>query len=178
MKNNKLTIWILGAGRFGKRAAKVLRDIHPRANITIVDRNEKSLRQLKNLADRTICEDGIDFLTNSLKNPDHPDWIVPTIPIHVAFEWMRRHLTNIYRLELLNIPLPVLNVLPNPVIDTTMRSTRVSRILYVRRIARVWNMNVRIPVNQDRFSSMNSWLRFNIKTIDPLSSRANNWRQG
>ena len=115
MKNDKLNIWILGAGRFGRKAADVLRKTFPHANITIVDRNDNALESLKNIANRTIREDGIVFLTKNLKNPDHPDWIVPTIPIHVAFEWMRHHLTNIYRLKLINIPQAVINMLPNPV---------------------------------------------------------------
>ena len=116
MTNDQRTLWILGAGKFGQRAAKTLRKAHPDAEITVIDRNINTLNRLKNLATRTICGDGIAFLTENLKSADDPKWLIPTIPVHVAYEWIRCRLKNAYRLEPLTIPKALMDMLWHPVV--------------------------------------------------------------
>ena len=82
-------IWILGAGKFGQIAAEALYRTIEDADITIIEKNENACRQLPNLKPAIICTDAIDFLTENLKNRDEPDWIIPVIPVHVAFEWIK-----------------------------------------------------------------------------------------
>lgn len=106
--------WILGAGKFGRIAAEALHRKYNDLEITIIEKNENVCRQLSNLKYVIICMDGIAFLTKNFKKPDEPDWIIPVIPVHVAFEWIKAKLTSGYRLEKLTVPDRLATSLPNP----------------------------------------------------------------
>ncbi|MFQ5486670.1 MAG: NAD-binding protein, partial [Desulfobacterales bacterium] len=82
-----MVFWILGGGRFGSIAARRLRKKEPDADITIVDSDPVVVHRLKEKAD-TVAEDGISFLSRQLDSNSRPDWIIATIPVHVAFEWI------------------------------------------------------------------------------------------
>ncbi len=112
-----MTFLIIGAGRFGSRAVNVLLKNDSNAPITLVDSNPDRLRPWEGRID-TILADGIDFLLRRLKNteaPAMPEWIVPAIPVHIAYEWIR-HTLGI-RLDLLSVPVPETldSFLPNPI---------------------------------------------------------------
>ena len=107
-------IWILGAGKFGQIAAEALHLKNEDADITIIEKNEDTCRQLSNCKHAIICADAIDFLTENLKNRDKPDWIIPVIPVHVAFEFIKTRLLAGYRLEKLTVPDQLAVMLPNP----------------------------------------------------------------
>jgi hypothetical protein len=109
-------IWILGAGRFGRRAADILLGRFPSASITVVDRNPKApvsaeIRRRVQL----IREEGIGFLKKHLNAPDGPDWIVPAIPLHVAFEWIKADSESSCGIREISVPEPVVVLLPNPI---------------------------------------------------------------
>jgi hypothetical protein len=108
-------VWIIGGGKFGTRAAERILRSHPEAEITIVDRNSHRLPILPEPS-RTLCMDGIDFLHAGLGTDDDPDWIVPAIPVHVAFEWSRRKLSASSAIQKQEIPLDIIRLLPNPII--------------------------------------------------------------
>lgn len=76
MKN----VLILGAGRFGTRAAGILtnRGYH----VTLVDREEPLLK-----TGNFIAFDAVSFLHDPHVARRY-DWIVPAVPVHVAFEWL------------------------------------------------------------------------------------------
>ena len=107
-------IWILGAGKFGQIAVEALDQKNEDADITIIEKNENACRQLPELNLTVICDDAIDFLMENLTTRDEPDWIIPVIPIHVAFEWIKARLQADYRLEKLTVPDQLEKVLPNP----------------------------------------------------------------
>jgi hypothetical protein len=107
-------IWILGAGKFGRIAAEALHRKNEDADITIIEKSENACRQLPNVKHSIICTDAIDFLTENLKTQDEPDWIIPVIPVHVAFEWIKARLLADYRLEKLTVPDQLAMALPNP----------------------------------------------------------------
>jgi hypothetical protein len=107
-------VWILGAGKFGQIATETLRRKHADAEITMVEKSETVCRKLTNTKDTIICRDGIEFLKENLKMPDEPDWIIPVIPVHVAFEWIKARLPAGYRLAKLTIPDRLAISLPNP----------------------------------------------------------------
>lgn len=106
-----MVFWILGGGRFGSIAARRLRKREPDAHITIVDSDPEAFRQSKEQVD-TVAEEGIAFLEHHLDGKSRPDWIVATIPVHVAFEWICSTLSDH---EVLPLPVPenLFLLLPN-----------------------------------------------------------------
>lgn len=111
-----MVYWIIGAGKFGSRAVDCLHKKDPNARIILVDSDPNTLYEWKGRAD-TVLVDGIDFLVRRLnKGVDiiYPDWIVPAIPVHIAYEWIRLTLDN--RLDVLSVPVPdeLDALLPNP----------------------------------------------------------------
>jgi hypothetical protein len=78
-------IWIIGAGKFGRRAASLLRQGADK-EIIIVDKDSEKLEGL-NCA--TLFQDGVSCLVENLRR-DTKDWIVPAVPFQLAYEWVRR----------------------------------------------------------------------------------------
>ncbi len=109
------SIWIIGAGRFGLKAAKALSRHYPGADITVVDKSEKACREMEKLSFKSVCQDGIEYIAKHLKGPDYPDWIIPVIPVHVAYEWIRIKLSKTYRLETMAVPDKLAMTLPNTI---------------------------------------------------------------
>jgi hypothetical protein len=107
--------WIIGGGRFGKRSAAVLRTRHPASDITVIEKDIHTCRGMAKEAFHIECREGIRYLELNLKNFGTPDWIVPAIPLHVAYEWIRVKLSRDYDLHPLDISASLQTVLPNPV---------------------------------------------------------------
>lgn len=106
--------WIIGAGKFGRQALNVLAERRRGNCFVVVDKDRAALDRVRSSRAETICADGIDFLERRLANRNHPDWIVPCLPVHLAFEWVRRQLESTHALELLPIPEAVRKALPHP----------------------------------------------------------------
>ena len=111
-------IMILGAGRFGLKAVRVLSQ-QKNNRITVVDADPERCEALTGEGIDAVSADGIASLAGSLKGPDPPDWIIPAIPRHVAFEWLQTTLPLGSALELLPVPEPVRAQLPNPLEGTS-----------------------------------------------------------
>ena len=109
------SIWILGAGRLGRRAAVALRQKYPQAGIVLIDSSGKACAQMEKRSFNVFCREGIGHLLKNLKAGRGPDWIVPMIPVHVAYEWMRRKLEKTYRIQPVAVPSEVAENLPNPI---------------------------------------------------------------
>jgi len=86
------TIWIIGGGKFGRLSARALRERWPDAELTVVEIDPEAGRSLEAESFHVVVADGIAWLHEHLTDPGHPDWIVPVVPVHLAFEWIRRHL--------------------------------------------------------------------------------------
>lgn len=78
-------IWIIGAGKFGRRAALSLGQGANR-NIIIVDKDREKLECLNGV---TMFQDGVDCLVENL-HKDTKDWIVPAVPFQLLYEWTRK----------------------------------------------------------------------------------------
>jgi len=109
------SIWILGAGRLGRRAARSLRQKYPRAGIVLIDSSGKACAQMESSSFTVFCREGIGHLLKNLKKGRGPDWIVPMIPVHVAYEWMRLKLEKSHRIQPAAVPSEVADKLPNPI---------------------------------------------------------------
>ncbi len=105
-----MNIWILGSGTFGERAVRLLAASHDARGITLVDPLQQALDAAAVPGVKTVCEDGVTFLARELKRRGTPDWIVPALPVHLAFEWAALRLPGLSRFAL---PAGLVTSLPN-----------------------------------------------------------------
>jgi hypothetical protein len=108
--------WILGAGRFGRRALSVLSRKFPQAAITVVDRDGDAVGEAPAGGRLTIVRaDAMAYLVEHLESGrSAPEWIVPAVPLHVAYEWIIRRLAaEGLRVVPLTVPETVVQRLPN-----------------------------------------------------------------
>lgn len=108
------TYWIIGGGHFGRRAAHLIRRKEANSEIVIIDKQSSICKQLDHSGFKTVCTEGIRYLETNLIAPDHPDWIIPSIPVHVAYEWIKSKLTRQYNVKPFPIPQQLKANLPNP----------------------------------------------------------------
>jgi len=96
-------VFIIGAGHFGSRAARILSEAHV-APLVVVDRDASRLAALEDLPVRTVSEDGICFLVENFPvlRPSHT--IVPAVPVHLAFEWVKGRLDGLFTLKKVAVP--------------------------------------------------------------------------
>ena len=109
-------IWIIGAGNFGSKAVDALNRHFPEVRLTLVDEklDKSESTDLSSVHER-VSGDGIEFLFDRLARSELPDWIVPAIPVHVAFEWVVGSLKNSYPIKQIEVPKTVVELLPNPI---------------------------------------------------------------
>jgi hypothetical protein len=105
--------WIIGGGRFGRRAAETIGRAGPAADILIVEKAPRRCQTLIAGGFQVIEADGIDFLKNRLASPLQQQWIVAAAPLHVAYEWVRACLPGNARLEPQALPAELAGRLPN-----------------------------------------------------------------
>ncbi|MDY0378806.1 MAG: NAD-binding protein, partial [Desulfobacterales bacterium] len=105
--------WILGAGRFGKKAVRDLTGRYPGCRILVVDQDRASLEALKAHRIRVVKADAVSWLADNLR-PDRPDWIVPMVPVHVAYEWLKIKVLKSHELIPAAVPPDVFRKMPHP----------------------------------------------------------------
>jgi len=108
------SFWIIGGGKFGIKSAEAAVKKYPGADITIIDKNIEVCRRVSNLSFNTVCMEGIKYMADNLKRDGFPDWIIPVIPVHVAYEWIRIQLSEEYFVVPVDIPEELAATLPNP----------------------------------------------------------------
>jgi len=114
-------VWIIGGGKFGLRAAKTLRKKQPLTNLIIVEKEKTVCRQLERLGFEAVCKDGIQYLERNLASAHYPDWIVPAIPLHTAYEWIRTKLSKSHNVQKIAVPEDFVTELPHPINAETGR---------------------------------------------------------
>jgi hypothetical protein len=110
--------WIIGGGKFGLKAANELARANPSDQITVVERGKTACRQISKRGYQAVCMDGIQYLDRYLISAHYPDWIIPAIPLHVAFEWIRAKLSSSNKLQRIPVPAELAGELPNPIKGT------------------------------------------------------------
>jgi hypothetical protein len=106
-------IWIIGAGKFGIQAAKQMSQKEQSYSITLVDLDETALERAKCLGCDVIARDGSQFLNEHLARGRGPDWIIPALPVHLAFEWCALKMGK-EKLAPFVLPKEMDDFLPNP----------------------------------------------------------------
>lgn len=82
--------WIFGYGRFGRIAFSRLAAGYPRASFTVVDSRAAALDEILKLPVRAVQADAAGFLAGSLTPENAPDFIIPAVPVHLAYEWLKK----------------------------------------------------------------------------------------
>ncbi len=111
--------WIIGGGQFGLRAARALEKIDRSNRIRVVEKQEDVCRQLDRMGIETVCMDGLQYLAHELTRGHDPDWIIPAIPLHVAYEWIRARMSDTCTFADIAFPDELLCILPNPIMAGT-----------------------------------------------------------
>jgi hypothetical protein len=107
--------WIIGGGKFGLRAAKMLSKNHSLTNLTIVEKEITVCKHIDRLGFEAVCMDGIRYLERNLARAPYPDWIVPAIPLHVAYEWIATKLSKTHDVQKIAVPNDLVTELPHPI---------------------------------------------------------------
>jgi hypothetical protein len=99
---NKAII-IIGAGHFGQRAAALLKAV-PHTSLWIVERDIPTLKKLGTMGAKRIAEDGVRFLAKHFSHLAPSTFIIPAVPVHLAFEWLRTYMNE--RGTVATVPVP------------------------------------------------------------------------
>jgi hypothetical protein len=96
-------IRILGAGHFGLIAARRLWRRYPEAEFLIVDSDQEKLARIREELNLPVrSEDAVSYIT---REPVEDDvWIIPAVPVHVAFQWILNELNKIGRAQPIPVP--------------------------------------------------------------------------
>lgn len=105
--------WIIGGGRFGRLACERLRAARPGADLVVVDRREVDV--VPDIA--CVKDDAVGFLDAHMQ-PKSEVWIVPAIPIHLAYAWIGARLRHERDFQPHPIPQGLVPLLPNPCFGT------------------------------------------------------------
>jgi len=81
---------ILGAGTFGRLALKRLARQDAAASFVVVDRDPAALAmRVDEVPGWTrVASEAAAFLVQHLRDDGRWDWIIPMVPVHVAFHWL------------------------------------------------------------------------------------------
>ena len=105
-----LSYLILGGGHFGRLATERLLQENPYSDILVVDRQPKALEAFVLLPVQISLGDGISELNRLLKTGHPFDYVIPSVPFHVAFEYL---LLNLKPLGARRNSVPLISGLPN-----------------------------------------------------------------
>ena len=106
-------IWVIGFGRFGQRAASELSRLK-NTNILVVDDNPRSLEKARTRGYDYVVETGVTFVARNL-DVSTPHWIIPTVPIHLAFECLLSWANKTDNANKIEPPVELDSLLPNPI---------------------------------------------------------------
>ena len=105
-----LSYLILGCGHFGRLAVERLLQENRHSDILVVDRQAKPLEALVSLPVKVFLGDGLSKLDRLLKTGTPLDYVIPCIPLHLAFEYL---LHNLKPLGARRCSIPPFSNLPN-----------------------------------------------------------------
>ena len=104
---------IVGAGHFGKRAARILRETSD-SPILIVDKDKDRFEPIEALDTEKIVSDGIRFLAKNIQSLNPSSFIVPAIPVHLASEWLKIYLEDHgWKIKPSKVPAEIIPRLPH-----------------------------------------------------------------
>lgn len=107
------SIWVIGGGKFGRRAVRLLHKGTPSATIIVVD-NEPISDLPPDI--EVVCGEGAEWLAEQSFSETLVTKIIPVIPVHLTAEWLKLKLeTDGGSLSSVEIPENILQQLPHPI---------------------------------------------------------------
>ncbi len=107
-------IKVLGAGRFGRIAVERLKSRFPEALLSVTDRDERRVAEITGeLKIAGEVHECISSLGGT--QPEDDLWIIPSVPVHVAFEWVFGGLGRRGDCRRSAVPEVVAEHVPNPI---------------------------------------------------------------
>ncbi len=116
MSSRKYSYLIIGCGHFGSRAAEKLLKKNPHSKIIVVDKNKKALQNVSRFPIEIATSEGVSYLEQFLSHGRKPDYIIPAVPFHLAFEFI---LSQLKPSGVKRRGIPPLRGLPNPMLGKT-----------------------------------------------------------
>jgi hypothetical protein len=107
----KEAVFVVGAGQFGSRAARVISE-RSDSPVFVVDLNEHRLSKLEGLPVKRIPCEGTHFLVKNFHLLHPANTIVPAIPAHLACEWLKGYLKGAYEIKTIEVPEGMKSSLP------------------------------------------------------------------
>jgi hypothetical protein len=102
---------IIGCGHFGGRAAKQLLKKKSHPKIIAVDKNRDAVEKLSHLPIEIAVDDGLSYLNKFFSEGQTAHYIIPSLPSHLAFEFI---LLRLKPFGARKAKVPSLSGLPNP----------------------------------------------------------------
>ena len=102
---------IIGAGHFGRRAAKLLAK-RVSGEVWVIDENRESLDWIKGHDVIAVQMDGVDFLLDKAETLPENTQIIPAVPIHLAYEFAKRAIEQRFLIKPLRVPQELKSNLP------------------------------------------------------------------
>lgn len=109
---SKDAVLIIGAGYFGRRAASVLTQKSD-SLVLIIDKDESSLARIRGLPVKKILGDGIDFLVDNFHFLNSSNYIIPAVPVHLVFEWLKSSLGKEFKIKQIEVAEKIKSFLPH-----------------------------------------------------------------
>jgi hypothetical protein len=88
-------VFIVGFGKFGKLALPGVQRLWKKARIWIIDRDPRAFETGRPPAGIGVLADGPQFLSTYQQFLRDEDWIIPSLPIHLAWKWLDLNLKPI-----------------------------------------------------------------------------------
>lgn len=106
-------VWILGAGRFGSIACKRLIRRHAQASFLVIDSREEELAKIEEQFGLPVqLREAVSFMSERPLADDI--WIIPAVPIHVAFQWLLSQIAGERLIYQTDVPQITDEKVPNP----------------------------------------------------------------
>jgi hypothetical protein len=105
-------VFVIGAGHFGARAARILSE-QGDVQVFVVDQDENRLSGFKGPRVKTISSNGLRFLSDHFPLLNLSSLIVPALPVHLAAEWVRLLLEEDLPLKKIDLPDELKSLLPH-----------------------------------------------------------------
>jgi hypothetical protein len=105
-------VFIIGAGHFGKRAVGVLSS-RRNTSLWVVEKDERALGRITGPMVERVLAEGVPFLMDHAHLLPPATIIVPALPIHLAFEWLRKALKKNARHRRVKVPAQIKPLLPH-----------------------------------------------------------------
>ncbi|MEW6388430.1 MAG: hypothetical protein AB1491_13020 [Thermodesulfobacteriota bacterium] len=106
---------ILGAGKFGRLAQKRLPQQDASAHLVVVEQDPQALKEAQSLSlgrVTWVAAEALAYLRENLTDSPPWDWLIPMVPIHVAYVWLTEALREEGDWETLKVPGEVGNLVP------------------------------------------------------------------